>query len=178
MGRCEQTPGLTTYGHGVLVHLYYEELYWHILSGRPLVREWKLPEWISDPKIWKNLSSPCSLRAYHIFHDCSKFLCRTVDADGKQHFPNHANVSADLFYSITGDARTSNLIRQDMDIHLLKAEGCEEFAKRPQAIDLLITGLSEIHANSKMFGGLQSQGFKIKQKTITQRGKRILSYLE
>lgn len=43
----------------------------------------------------------------------------------------------------------------------------------PLAITLLITGLSEIHSNAKMFGGTDSTSFKIKLKSITQRGKQI-----
>jgi hypothetical protein len=62
----------------------------------------------------------------------------------------------------------------DMDIHLLKDAGVAEFAKRPQARALLLTGLAEIHANASMFGGFESIGFKSKWKQIDRRGKAIL----
>lgn len=39
----------------------------------------------------------------------------------------------------------------------------------------LIAGLSEIHANASMFGGIDSTSFKIKWKQISKRGKKILA---
>jgi hypothetical protein len=62
-----------------------------------------------------------------------------------------------------------------MDIHLLKAGGVEEFAKKPHALTLLLTGLAEVHSNANMFGGIESTSFKIKYKSICQRGKQILN---
>ena len=44
-------------------------------------------------------------------------------------------------------------------------------------LSLLITGLSEIHANANMFGGIESTSFKIKYKQINSRGKQILKHL-
>ena len=61
----------------------------------------------------------------------------------------------------------------DMDIHLLKAVGVEEFASRPEAATLLLTGLAEVHSNAAMFGGISSTSFKIKWKQIDRRGKAI-----
>lgn len=66
----------------------------------------------------------------------------------------------------------------DMDIHVLKSDGVEEFASRPEAISLLLTGLAEIHANAEMFGGIESTSFKIKFKQINKRGKQIINLLE
>ena len=62
-----------------------------------------------------------------------------------------------------------------MDIHTLKSDGVEEFAKNPYALTLLLTGLSEIHSNCQMFGGVSSTSFKIKIKCISQRGKQIIN---
>jgi len=66
----------------------------------------------------------------------------------------------------------------DMDIHLLKADGIAEFAARPEAISLLLTGLAEIHANAAMFGGIESTSFKIKFKQISKRGKQIIKMMK
>jgi len=66
----------------------------------------------------------------------------------------------------------------DMDIHTIKADGVEEFASRPEAISLLLTGLSEVHSNASMFGGIESTSFKIKFKQLEKRGKKILALLE
>jgi hypothetical protein len=116
--------------------------------------------------------------AYTLYHDCGKPYCRTVDAEGKQHFPDHANVSHQVWTKIFPDkpntALIGNLIKMDMDIHCLKSEQLEAFAERPEAISLLITGLCEIHANASMFGGIESTSFKIKWKQIDKRGRQIL----
>jgi hypothetical protein len=67
------------------------------------------------------------------------------------------------------------LIKMDMDIHCLKSEGLDEFDDRYECVSLLVTGLSEIHANASMFGGIESTSFKIKWKQIDKRGKQILN---
>src|SRR3546814_20997329 len=60
-----------------------------------------------------------------------------------------------------GDPEIGDLIGMDMDVHLLKGDDVESFSKRPQARALLITALSEVHANASMFGGIESTSFKI-----------------
>ena len=65
-----------------------------------------------------------------------------------------------------------------MDIHLLKSDGVEEFSKNTYSLTLLLTGLSEIHSNSTMFGGIGSVSFKIKHKCISQRGKQIINQIK
>jgi len=65
-----------------------------------------------------------------------------------------------------------------MDIHLLKADGVEEFCKNPYALTSLLVGLAEVHSNTQMFGGLDSTSFKIKWKCINQRGKQIIKQLK
>src|SRR5271163_1048729 len=93
MMSCPQFEGMNVYEHGVDVHARFTDLYLHLTQGTPLQLEWRLPEWINDPKIVKNLLPFEVLKMYQIYHDCGKPFCRVVDADGKQHFPNHAQVS-------------------------------------------------------------------------------------
>ena len=100
--------------------------------------------------------------------------CLTVDADGRRHFPDHAAVSARVWRDAGGCEEVATLIEQDMDVHLLKAEGVEEFASRPHAIALLLTGLAEIHANAGLFGGISETSFKIKWKNLDKRGRAIM----
>ena len=64
-----------------------------------------------------------------------------------------------------------------MDIHLLKSDGVEEFCKNPFALTHLLIGLAELHSNAQMFGGLESTSFKIKWKSINQRGKQIIKII-
>lgn len=65
----------------------------------------------------------------------------------------------------------------DLDIHCLKADDVKEFINRPEAITLLFVGLSEVHSNSNMFGGLNSTSFKIKWKQIDRRDRAICRLL-
>lgn len=103
-----------------------------------------------------------------------KSHCRVVDEDGRQHFPDHAAVSARVWREADGDEEVARLIAMDMDVHLLKDEGVAEFATRREARALLLTGLAEVHANASMFGGVESTSFKIKWKHLNKRGRAIL----
>lgn len=174
---CEQTSGMNMMQHGASVYQFFMDLQEHVLNGKPLSLEWKLPEWSHDRTLWGGLLNAAAIQEYQIFHDCGKPFCRFVDEEGKQHFPNHAHISKEVWTEIGGDATVANLIGMDMDIHLLKDDGIAEFAARPEAATLLLTGLAEIHSNAKMFGGLDSPSFKAKWKQINRRGKKIVQRL-
>lgn len=108
-------------------------------------------------------------------HDCGKPFCLEIDETGRRHFPNHAQISYDVFTRFYNDPVAAELILHDMDIHMLKAEGVDEFLKNPNALTHLLIGLSELHSNARMFGGIESTSFKIKYKSICQRGKQIIT---
>lgn len=186
MSSTEQMPGLSVAEHGEMVYRYYADLYCHLYSGTPLKYEWRLPDWITDPVLMERQLPYHLVRTYQLFHDCGKPYCREVDADGRQHFPNHAEVSHDVWHRCVAPYmplpqesadQIGRLIRMDMDVHLLKADGVPEFAARPEAMTLLMTGLAEIHANAEMFGGIESTSFKIKWKHLNKRGKAILKLI-
>lgn len=174
MQECEQTSGMTVLQHGEMVRDYYRDLIDHLRSASPLRHEWRLPEWINDPLILRHLPSDETMAEYHLFHDVGKPACRVVDGDGRQHFPDHAAVSRSVWLEAGGSREIGDLIGMDMDMHLLKGEGVEEFSRRPQAIALLLTGLSEVHANASMFGGTASTSFKMKWKNLDKRGRAIV----
>lgn len=175
MKECEQTKGMSVYEHGVSVQNYLFDLLNHMRTGEKLKYEWNIPEWIYQNKdlILSSLPDDETLSLYTKYHDIGKPYCLTIDGDGKRHFPNHAQKSFEIFSKLFDNEVAAKLILHDMDIHLLKSDGVEEFCKNPLAITLLITGLSEIHSNAKMFGGTDNTSFKIKLKSITQRGKQI-----
>lgn len=177
---CPQTKNMNVFEHGVLVHEYFLDLYENLKNDKSLEKQWRLPSWYEDNKefLLNGLLDFKILKTYQLYHDCGKPFCRVVDEDGKQHFPNHAFVSADVWYQITQDKEVSELMRMDMDIHLLKADSVEDFSTRKEAISLLLTGLSEIHANASMFGGIESTSFKIKAKQIEKRGKAIIKKIK
>jgi len=114
---------------------------------------------------------------YTLYHDCGKPYCLTYDENGKRHFPNHAEKSYQTWLSVDGDPQVAKLIKLDMVIHTLKADEVDDFIKHPEAITLLLAGLAEVHANAKMFGGMDSTSFKIKWNQINKRGKAICQKL-
>ena len=175
MRSCNQSQNLTVQEHGEMVADYYIDLIGHLQDGNPLQYEWRLPEWIHDPKLIQGLPTRDVMLDYHLFHDVGKPFCRTVDEDGRQHFPDHAAVSERIWREARGDEEVAQLIGMDMDMHLLKGDGVEEFARRPQANALILTALAEVHANASMFGGIESVSFKIKWKHISKRGKAVLA---
>lgn len=190
MKDCEQTQGQSVLQHGISVKNYTFDLINHLRFETPLKYDWKLPDWVYEHKdlILSDLPSDKVLKYYTILHDCGKPYCLTIDDEGRKHFPDHANVSADVFSQVfdksdfskemtSQDGLVSHLIRHDMDIHLLKSDEVEEFCQNPYCLTLLLVGLAEIHSNSKMFGGFDSTSFKIKWKSINQRGKQIIKLI-
>ncbi len=66
-----------------------------------------------------------------------------------------------------------------MCIHQCSATEIDEMCKIwsiKDAFTLLLAALAEIHSNSRMFGGENSDSFKIKFKKLEQRGKQICKY--
>lgn len=180
MNACEQTKGLSVMEHGLLVNEYYNDLVNHLRNESPLKFEWRLPDWIHTHKefILNRVYSDEIMRQYLIYHDLGKPYCRTIDEDGKQHFPDHADISYQIWNKIFKNYPNfeiiGNLIKMDMDIHFLKSEALGEFITRPEAISLLVAGLCEIHANAQLFGGIESTSFKIKWKQINKKGQKIV----
>jgi hypothetical protein len=173
------------HGESVRDHLF--DLLDHLQYNEPLKYEWKIPAWVYENRglILDKIYDRFTLEEYTVYHDCGKPYCKTIDSEGKVHFPNHAEVSYNVFKSIFKPSLFGNwqddvpeLILMDMDIHTMKADGLENFAKSPHAITLLIAGLAEIHSNAVMFGGINSVSFKIKWKQIDKRGKQVIGLLK
>lgn len=170
MESCEQAPNLNMLQHGQLVHEKYKELIKSLEVGttkhaelRALYEQRKLPP-------------PQVLERYHVYHDCGKHLTLEVGEDGKRRFPNHAEVSALQYQHLfPDDGFTINLIRKDMDFHILRGEELEELCKHPLAHILYFTAWAEINANAEMFGGTNSDSYKIKAKRLIQNGKKLLN---
>lgn len=177
----EQTKGQTVFQHGQSVQYHFFSLLDHLKNGSDLPG-WRLPAWISthSKHILSNLHSDETIAAYTLYHDCGKPLCRIVDAEGKAHFPDHAEVSRRTYLAATGDTVVANLIGWDMCVHSDDAATiqfrCENTWTVQDAITLLLAALAEVHSNAKMFGGVDSTSFKIKWKTIEKRGKQICKH--
>lgn len=170
MKACEQAPNLNMLQHGELVHKKYKLLMTQLSEGttkyaelRSLFMQYKLPP-------------PSILANYHIYHDCGKHLTLTIGEDGKRRFPNHAEVSANQYSHIFPDDQfTVNLIRKDMDFHTLRGDDLMDLLKHPLAPALYFSAWAEIMANAEMFGGEDSDSYKIKAKRLIQAGKKLLN---
>lgn len=154
----------------------------HLRDGMPLKNPWRIPDWLLENKdrILRELPSDEILQRYATYHDCGKPRCKTTDAEGRNHFPDHAEVSYVVWLeTFPEDLEVANLIRNDMKLHVLKAEELEAFCQEPATLlcPLLLSSLSEIHSNSSMFGGIDSESFKIKWKNLDRRGKKICKKL-
>jgi hypothetical protein len=180
MESCEQTKGQSVLDHGISVKNYLFDLINHLRNNTALKYDWIIPDWVYDNKdlIINSLPSDDTLELYTTYHDCGKWRCLTIDDDGKRHFPNHAEVSYQIFKQAFNDNVAAELILHDMDIHLLKSDGVEDFCKNPHSTTLLLSGLAELHSNCNLFGGTNSTSFKIKLKSISQRGKQIFNKIK
>lgn len=174
MRECFQFKTMSVLDHGHDVRGWYVDLI------GPRSKPWVLPDWV-DLALRRQANEDLADRLvglYQVYHDCGKPLCRTVDGEGRQHFPDHALVSRDRWLECSDGSREAlliaELIEQDMDIHLLRSVGVDEFSRRPHALTLLLTGLCELHSNARMFGGPDSTGFKIKYKNLDRFGARIV----
>lgn len=178
MRQCPQTETQSVYQHGLSVKEHMFQLIDMLRTNQPL-ENWKLPDWLLQYRepILEQLFPDAIIEEYTIHHDCGKPYCLTYDADGKRHFPNHAETSYHTWLSAGGSEAAAKLMKMDMMIHTIKANDLDEFILQPEAITLLLAGLAEIHANSRMFGGFDSTSFKIKWSQINKRGKAICQKL-
>src|SRR5271157_2623780 len=123
MKEVQQFDGMSVLDHGRDVYARYLDL----IQPTPLLK-WRMPEWVEK---LRPLQLPLEImKHYLIYHDCGKPFCRTVDEDGKQHFPSHAQVSRLTWmkYAETlEDEQIGDLIGMDMDVHTLKGDAIDEF---------------------------------------------------
>lgn len=176
MQGCFQHPTQNMFEHGVAVHEAYSGLLSALVDKVPNTQCQCIPEWmITNRDLLLNKAAPVDImQAYHGYHDCGKPACRTVDADGKQHFPDHAARSEQIWLDAGGDVQVGRLIGMDMLLHTGSAEDMVALAKLPESASLLLTAFAEIHANAALFGGIESTSFKIKYKHLDRRGKALV----
>lgn len=117
---------------------------------------------------------------YALYHDIGKPFCLVRDSlTGKRHFPNHSEVSHFIWSKFHDNDKVARLIRYDMCIHVMNANQIDlkllDWSIQ-DSFTLLVASLAEIHANAFMFGGIQSQSFKMKFTQIDRRGNKICKY--
>jgi hypothetical protein len=174
MKECPQTDTQSVYEHGVSVKEHIFELISFLKTGQ-VPEGWRLPDWMHmyREQILASLLLEDIIKAYAVFHDCGKPYCLIIDDKGRRHFPDHPEISHNVWLAVSNNKTIAKLILMDMKIHTMKAADVEEFCQHQEAITLLIAGLAEVHSNAKMFGGIDSESFKIKWSQINKRGKAI-----
>ena len=175
MESCPQNEHQSVLQHGQSVWAHYKVLMGHLKNKDPLPDWWRVPEWASQ--ISHMAYDDEIMAKYAEFHDCGKPYCRTIDDQGRQHFPDHANMSECVWRAAGGTDIAARLMGMDMDAHLLSNETIPEFAARPEAPSLLLMAIAEVHSNAMMFGGTDSDSFKIKAKKLSKRGGQAVKMI-
>jgi hypothetical protein len=124
---------------------------------------------IGDEKIveWFQAYKPLpGIAAYHINHDISKPYIIEYDDQGRAHYPNHWVSSSKMFRDLYGDSIFADLILHDMDFHTAKGEELTKTWALPYADHLYATAWAAIFSNAELFGGTESDSFKIKRKKL------------
>lgn len=155
--------------HGQMVHAHYKVLIEQLEAGNHECAELQ--------KLWVKLKRAIPpakvLERYHVYHDCGKHICCETDCNGRRHFPNHAEWSAKQYsHLFPEDGFMTALIRHDMDFHMLRGDDLLRMWRSPLAPILYFTAWAEINANAEMFGGRDSESYKIKRKRLIQAGKK------
>lgn len=139
---------------------------------------WASPGWFSshfEGIRFKLLPQMDMIKTYQKFHDIGKPFCRVVDENGKARYPDHAKISAQIWNASGQCPIIGQLIARDMEFHLLKpSEIDENYPIDSLSLILLVTALCELHANAEMFGGLESDSFKIKWKRLDKIGSKLI----
>lgn len=171
MSRTPQTSTQSVLQHGLSVWLFVQKILMKDTEGL------RLPDWFLDnyDNILRSLHDREIMKAYAIMHDCGKPYCKEIDAEGKQHFPNHAAISEQTYASIKdANPNVARLIGLDMLLHTANADEITALSlSREDAFTLLVTAFAEIHSNAGMFGGIETVSFKSKWKTLDRRGKML-----
>lgn len=184
----QQFDGMNVWEHGLSVAFTYGEIKAYVSdSHNGLALEgFDDPAWLKNKVLWERMIESSAerittleaIRNYHLYHDCGKPYCLEIDENGHRHFPNHAEISRQIWnaHSDGGedDRLTGELIGMDMLVHTVKGEAVVEFARHPYAPTLLYTGLAEIYSNAKHLSRLNSDGFKIKRKQLDKVAKAII----
>jgi hypothetical protein len=163
--------------HGISVWFKFKKLISHLNTNSNNEYQYPIPGWIIEhkdsilSKIQNNISD---IRTYLIYHDCGKPFCLTTDENGR-HFTNHAKISKETFLNHSTNQFIANLIGNDMLCHTTKPKDYQSILHFENIEILLCSALAELHSNAIMFGGFDSDSFKIKFKNLNKLGSRILN---
>lgn len=173
MDSVNQFDGMTIKQHG--------EDVWKIIKKLIIgeFNELKIPDWFikNHKNIINNIHDINVIKTYALFHDCGKPYCIKIDEKGKRHFPNHVEESVKIFENYFPDKNLEKkLISLDMVFHTMKYDDIINLnLSKKDLYTLFISALAEINSNCKMFGGFDSESFKIKFKKLCKIGKKLFN---
>lgn len=160
-----QFQNQTILQHGQSVHEHFKKILEALESKN--YETYTFPKNLVDrwPQIKKKLYHIDVLQQYHIYHDCGKPYCCTIDWLGKRHFPNHSQVSYETYSKVFSDDIVAKLIKHDMIFHSGSMEQIDSFINQNDKrflFSLWMTSLAEIYSNSAMFAADNQDSFKKK----------------
>lgn len=135
------------------------------------------PEWLqqSGSVLLARQASQACMRDYLVNHDCGKAAVLTHGEDGRLHFPGHAERSAQLWRQARKPEEQALLMELDMLLHTAPIEAMAEFSRNRLAASLLLATFAQLQSNAhSIFGGEQSDSYKIKLKALNRRAKALL----
>lgn len=169
--------GITIYDHGESVCKEFNSLFDFLCSEENIYHH-PIPNWLITHRqqIISSIAPHIDdINTYLLYHDCGKPYCLEIDINGKRHFPNHAKISQETFLKYSSNQFIAELIAKDMLCHTTKPKDYMLIAEEKHIHILLFSALAEIHSNAQMFGGFDSDSFKIKFKNLDKLGQRILN---
>lgn len=159
----EQMKGVSVLEHGHMVNRAYKALIHELEANTHIESELyhSMKDRILDSEV---------IDTYQIYHDCGKAFCK--DESGR--FPDHAQHSYNQWKALfPEDDVISNLMLLDMGFHTFRDEQLEELCYNILAPTLYFTAWAELEANAAMFGGHDSDSYKIKRKRLIKAGKKL-----
>lgn len=165
-----------TYLHGVDTWARYRKLCSDIRS-HSIDRSADLPAWLHEyGAAWLDRQvDPVAMREYLVHHDCGKPFVMSRDAEGRRHFPGHAEASAKIWAQAGGSALACELMAKDMRLHTCTPDEAASMADDPLTPSLLFAALAELQSNAEsVFGGIDSTSYKIKLKALTRRANALI----
>lgn len=137
------------------------------------------PDWLkTHGAALLSLQQPNSLmHNYLVYHDCGKPFVLKQDLQGRMHFPGHADMSALVWLQAGGTQKEARLMQLDMALHTLRCAELDALSKDPLSPSLLLAAYAELQSNAKsIFGGFDSESYKIKLKALNRRAKTLIRH--